>query len=297
MQQICKIRVPIFIFVLILALAGNRGFCQSTDQSSPPPAAPAAAAAAAPTGGTFDSEIAAAKIEADKTAKITHLRNALQLRPNDPQNIVIEFQIAELMSPNASFTGGETQVSSQSLEIFQHIVRTYDHTLYHPATPPTSPLSATDEDQSPEMMVPRAAVLAAVRLNQLGNGDIARKLLDTAMEDLQWTFRQRQADAEKPLPPMKEEDDVLILTDPNQPQLASEDRLQQWEANIKRAQSGELFTPAEMAIVQAAVRQYSRTFGPPYVDDVPSALQQIVAVYPDTPMAKIAHEHLQAHGH
>jgi len=291
MHQSINNRVPFFLIVLVLALAGNRGFCQTTDQSSPP------AEAAAPASGTFDSEIAAAKTETDKTAKITHLHNALQLRPNDPQNIAIEFKIAELMSQNASLTSGEPIISSQSLEIFQHIVRTYDHTVYHPATPPTTPLSPTDEDESPEMMVPRAAVLAAVRLNQLGNGDVARKLLDTAMEDLQWTFRQRQADVEKPLPPMKEQDDVLILTDPNQPQLASEDRRQQWLANLKRAQSGDLFTPAELAIVQAAVRQYSRTFGPPFEDDVPSALQEIVADYPDTPMAVIAHGRLQARGH
>ncbi len=112
----------------------------------------------------------------------------MALRPGDPQNIGLEFKIGTMVAQNPDPAHGQPVRPLDALPVFEGIVARYDHKVYYQEEP-------VGGGDSPELMVPRAAVLAAsIRTGALHDEIKAREYLMVAMKDLQWTYEKRKND-------------------------------------------------------------------------------------------------------
>jgi hypothetical protein len=242
---------------------------------------------------TFDAEIRAAAASPDRDGKIAHLRKALQLRPYDPQNIVIEFGIGIMVSQNPDLAHDEPVHPAEGLKIFEHIVQAYDHKAYY-----IEKYSGTNG--TPDLMVPRSAIFVASQMCVQGKPDAARKYASVAIDDLQWTFEKRKEDWQRPLPPPATHPSSLPPDlekqiqremnngrDPDQIEAA---RQKAWEAKKTRALAGDVFAPYELSVINAAVQVWGMSFG--LRQNVADAMQPIIDRYPDTPIATVAKKNL-----
>jgi hypothetical protein len=225
--------------------------------------------------------LAAADRAVDRDQRILLLRSALSRYPGNPQNIVLEFRIGTLLGQNFDVQRGEAADDERSLAIFERIVKTYDHASYYQSDP-------GEDADSPELMVPRAAILAASTLRAKShNPQQARVYLMLAMKDLEWTFRRRTAEwLAVPKPSLKTRGDY------NSEQASLKRRTQQWEVRRSQALSSEVLGSIGVAVVQAAVRQYGLSYGPQHPRDVARAMGEVIVAFPNTPMATCAEDHI-----
>lgn len=221
---------------------------------------------------TFEGEVAAANLAKDRDVKVQLLQRAL--RPGDDQNLVVEFDIGVLLGQRQPVRERE------SLDVFEGIVRKYDHHRYYRFLP-------DDAASQPELRVPRAAILAASMLNgPVGDHEGARKYAVVAMKDLQWTFETRRADWQnQPEPkPMSDpfEEDMLHR--------GLKARIANWQQQKAIAAAGDikLLGPYAEVLITAAIRQYALIFGPTFQAKLPQIMDAVVREYPDTPIAKMA---------
>ncbi len=230
----------------------------------------------------FDRELTAAEGAADRDSRVEHWKKALSLRPNDPRNIVIEYQMAVALSQTSDPKHGESPRRKEGLAIYSRIVATYDHMVYYEKVP----MNATG---SPQLMVPRACIHAAsIERGLNSNNDKARDYLWKAMDCLKRTFEQRKSDwlAEpKPKPIPRGVGDLFDSINPDAP-------VQAWTERHRRAEQGDVLGSSEMTIVRAAVRQFGYTYGRQKPEDVPIAMNEIIKKYPETPMARVSREHI-----
>jgi hypothetical protein len=73
-------------------------------------------------------------------------------------------------------------------------------------------------------------------------------------------------------------------------------RMAQWNERRQDAAAGNVLGPIEMPVVKAAVRQYGYTYGKQKPHEVAAVMGEIVKMYPGTPMAKVAQEHIERAG-
>lgn len=243
-------------------------------------------ASTAPAGAlTFEQEIQASQPAPDRDSRVEHLRRALSLRPEHPQNIVLEFKIATMIGQNNDPVHNQPARPLDSLPLLEAIVERYDHKNYY-----RSDFMGTGSD-SPDLMVPRAAILAAsIKTGALGDTQKARELLIRAMKDLQWTFEKRKADwtnAPKP--------QASLFDETGLEKAKFEGRIRYWERHKRDAAEGKVFGGLEPAIVEAAVRQFAYTFGN-RPDNVAGAMELILRDFPGTPMAVAAQQKLDQLG-
>jgi len=235
---------------------------------------------------TFAGEMALAESAADRDSRVLHLRKALSLRPNDPANIAIEFQIGIELSQRIDPEHKQGPRPAEALPVFEHILAEYRHMDYYDKRP-------MDRSNSPQLMVPWAAILVACLDRKLDRDSTkARELLISAMEMFEQTYDRRVDDwANEPPEPRPRDDDpfrggAIGIS-------KWESRRHSWEQRKKDAAEGNVFGPLEMAIVGAAVRQFGYSFGPQQPFEVPPVMGRVVEMFPGTPMAKVAEEHIR----
>jgi len=215
----------------------------------------------------------------DRDVRVEGLHRVVALHPGSPQNLILEFRIGILLGQNNDLRHGKRPDELLSLPIFEGIVQHYDHKAYYTTNP-------GDDSDSPELMVPQAALLAAsTRTGKLNDGKKARELLVIAMKDLQWTWEKRRADwiaAPKPaFNPIDESPEENAR------------HIQIWEHRKHEAESGKVdMGPYGKAIMEAVVRQYGLSYGPQHPGEVPAVMREIITLVPDTPMAQIAQGHI-----
>ncbi len=228
------------------------------------------------------SDLAAAMRAPDRDARVERLRAALARRAGDPLAIVLEFNIAVLLGQNPDPNHHQGVHPEQSLAVLQHIVQHYDHKAYYQA-------NAVGEACSPSLMVPRAAIMAASIYNgYLHDGSQARADTIIAMEALDWTFRQRTKDwanAPQPAPPFAFNDTLIE-------QAKYKSCVAQWEKEKRLAAAGQAIGPYEMAMAEAAVRQYGLSYGPQRPEQVAPIMKRLIARFPGSPIATAAQNHI-----
>ena len=231
------------------------------------------------------SELAAARSDKDRDSKIGHLRAAIDLNPDDPKNIVIEFQIATLLSQNPDLPHNKGVQLDKALQVCERIVTKYDHKHYYQASWPNSL-------DSPEFMVPRAAVLAASILigSDSGQADRARGYLAKAMDAIQWTQNTRKHDWETAPDPEKSTSNRIIDSPFQDDKIRSQ--LEQWKQRKADAAAGKVLSPMELSVVDAAVRQYGLSYGAQHPNEVAGVMNRIIREYPDSPLAFAAQRHI-----
>ncbi|MGD0462669.1 MAG: hypothetical protein ABSB74_09280 [Tepidisphaeraceae bacterium] len=244
----------------------------------PPPATMPATRPNSP--ATFVAEIAAAEMAANRDQRVAHLRNALALRPDDPENLKIEFDLAVELGQRSP------PRERESLEVFEDIIKRYDHQKYYR-------IDAEGTSESTELMVPRAGILCSSILNAVHDHKSARAYDEVAMNDLRWTFEKRKSDllnAPKPRRPSNP-----IAEDMMRPG-ALEDQVAYWQKQRAMASAGgvDLLGPYGKPLVEAAVNQYRRSFEPLGANDLPKIMGRIIHDLPNTPLATEARRVIDA---
>lgn len=233
---------------------------------------------------SFDSELKASVAAVDATQKIAHLSAALQLRPNNPANLPLQFQLGNLLSQEglrleSGKPGAGKSVMSQALDAFSEIPSKFDHQSYYSREP-------SDTSDNLQMLVPRACVLAgSIQTGYFNDGAGARKYVKIAMDDLQWTYVKRKQDwSSTPKP----------VLDPQLDDTKFRAHLAIWERRIRDAATGDVLSDPEMVVVNAAVREFGYSFGPQRrSEQVEAVMRQISVDYPETPLAKVAQSHIK----
>ncbi len=218
----------------------------------------------------------------DRDARLKRLREVVQQHPDDPLNIVLEFHIATMLGQNDDPEHNERIEPEQSLAMLRHILRQYDHKAYFSDHP-------MGETCSPDLMVPRAAILAASIYNgYLHDPKMARQYTTLAMEDLDWTFRKRTQDwanAPKPTQP-----DPAFGGPFEESKYAG--RVAAWEKHKLDAAAGLAIGPYEKEVAAAAIRQFGLSYGPQHPSQVVAIMHKIIDDYPNSPLAVAAQMHI-----
>jgi hypothetical protein len=220
----------------------------------------------------------------DRDGRVKLLRDILAQRAKDPLAIVLELQIATLLGQNPDPKHHQEVEPEESLAVLRHICATYNHKDYYQPDP-------AGETCSPELMVPRAAIMAAsVYGGLLQDRDRAKNYATVALDDLFWTYIQRTRDwlnAPAPAPlrpefggPMEE--------------AKFQSRVAGWQERKRKAAAGEAIGPYEKELAEAAVRQYGLSFGPQSPAQVVPIMQQLIDRYPTSPIAVAAQGHVNA---
>ncbi len=232
------------------------------------------------TQASFQAEMRLAGTAADRDSKVQHWKTAISYRPNDPNNITIEYKIAVALSQETDLPHGQGLHRDEGLTYFRKIADSYDHMHYYSREP-------GDSIDSPQFMAPRAAVHAASLLwGRLGAPEDARRYLNLAMKDIEATYRKRIDDWTNEPAPQTEEPEGLGGEGKAQARLAL------WKQRQKAAAAGEVLGDQEMVVVKEAVRQFGYTYGEQHPYEVAGVMRQIIKQFPGTPMARLAQHHI-----
>ncbi len=243
----------------------------------------------------FNNELANAKTcyqNEDFYGMTNSIEKALTYRPNDPENIRLEYKMAVAMSQYRKQGEERPQRLDEALKLYQRVLDDYSHMDYYSRNPQDS-----DSIESPQMMMPRAAIHVSSIMRGLSGDYIgSREYAEKAMDYLNQTFKKRKADwLESPKPQQGAYDHLF---DPPsslfRDNLSPYDRkVKNWEENIRKAKEGDIFGKHEIATTMAAVSEYGYSFGEKQdIGDVILAMNNIIEKYPDTPMSKIALQYI-----
>jgi len=235
----------------------------------------------------FEDEVQLAEKARERDVKIEHLRNGLKYRPEHPDNLAAEFRIAVLLSQYYDPENPQPVRRRDSVGVYERILRTYKHMDYYSKEPVNS-------SSGMQFMIPEAAIHLACLYRGLDedNGK-SRQWTHFAMNCMAETYERRKTDwLSEPQPrwPGKQALSMLGLEYKEKMQ----GRIERWKKRQKDAAEGDVFSPLEMAVVKAAVRQYGYTFGlRQKAGDVALAMGNIIRDFPGTPMAKVAAGHIE----
>jgi hypothetical protein len=225
---------------------------------------------------TIDRQVWLSENAQDRDSKIEHLEKALELRPDHPDNLAIEFRIAVLMSQNYDPEHPLPMRRRDAVNVYQHILDTYDHMAYYK-------IGLSDSLSDMQLMVPLAAIHMA-SLNPVDqNRDEAKRWTHFAMQCLAATYERRKSDwmkgpSSRQLPEMRP---------PWLTRGKLEQRRKMWSERRERAVTRDVFGKLEMTVAEAAVRQYLYSSSG-HGSLVAIRVGQIIKEFPETPMAKIA---------
>ncbi|MBN2589481.1 MAG: hypothetical protein JXA96_06445 [Sedimentisphaerales bacterium] len=234
----------------------------------------------------FNAEIKLASEAPDRNSEIEHLQKALEYRPDDPDNIRIEFEIAIAMSQHWDPENPQPMRREESVEYYKRILNNYNHMDYYS-------IDGINSSSCRQFIIPQASIhLAGLQRGLYGDNESARKTLKISMQCMVQTYEKRKYDWLNANQPK----DVKLEGRFGGPveRAKWESRMSMWETRKKKAEAGDVFSKLEMEIAKAAVRQYGLTFGTRQkAMDVALAMGEIIRDYPGTPMAKIAADHIE----
>ena len=215
----------------------------------------------------FREEMSLAEKATDRDSKIAHLRRALRFRPDHPDNIAIEYEMAvQIRSSvkNPRYEGGKLD---EARVIYQGILNRYDHMHYYTQAGANSPWDA-------QVLVPEAA---------LGVG-----LRHFAMECLKKTHERRTRDwLDAPEPKF---DPNNLFHGGEMGRSKWESRVALWRKRKEDAAAGNVLSGVELLLARGIMGGIARRFEP---EEAVAALRQIIGDFPDTPMARLAAEQIE----
>jgi hypothetical protein len=230
----------------------------------------------------FAAEIALAAKAPDRDSRVEHLRKALELRPDDPRNIEIEFEIAIDLSQH--YTPGRPEQVTRPLEglaVFAGIIQRYRHMDYYEFDP-------RDQYKRPDLIIPEAANLAAeTELNDNHNVSSARSYSYIAMDRLYETYLRRLADWRGEAPPRPPTDP--FAADPESLSArAYKGKRAAWEKRQKRLAEGNILTRDEEIVTRVAVKIFLDTYWPQNAEETRRAMEIVMQKYPYCPLSRAA---------
>ena len=207
----------------------------------------------------FQREMALAEQATDAETKVEHLRNALHCRPDDPENIAIEYQIAVSIRGSVVAPRHEGDKLHEAHEIHAGIIRRYNHMDYYTRQGANSPWD-------PEVLVPYSAHAAAFTCCDPA---ATAAFFRTAMACLRQTHDRRTKD---------------WLDEPEPEQHAMFDDRGKWEGRVARwrecrelAAAGTVLTPVELGIAYMCILGHVERAEPEHAAD---AMQEILRDFP-----------------
>jgi hypothetical protein len=216
----------------------------------------------------------------DRDSRVVHLKHALRLRPDDPGNLWIEFQLALELSQHVDPKHHEGVERGEGQAWTEHLIAHYDYKKYYRDTP-------EGESDSLEYMIPRAAIWASGYESVfVHDTDGARKYADMALDDFYWTIQKRRAAwANAPRP--STEPSTMGLGFEEDRHGAAEGRVRMWEQHKADAAAGNVMGPYAKAFSDAAVGAYVRAYREKPGDEA-KLLVAVMAKYPNSPLSAAA---------
>ena len=236
-------------------------------------------------GRRHDADCGAPVEMQNRDLVVEHYARALSYRPEHPENIVIEYRIGVLLSQRQDPGKPMVWRREEALEYFERVMSNYKHEDYYSVEP-------MDTLWSPQIMVPRAAVLAgSIELRYARDTEKAQDYYYQAIDALAYTYERRREDWLKgPEPPERG-----IDWGPRE-ELNWRRTLEMWAERKEAAERGDIFgeNSHEMAVAKASVEGYTSAYAGAHGGNWQAALEQVSLDFPDTPMARIAQAMLEA---
>jgi hypothetical protein len=233
------------------------------------------------------TNFAGGKDAADRETEIERLRKELTYRPNNADNITIEYRLAILISQRTDPQTHQYIVTDETRQIYERIVNNYKHMDYYSKDSPNHP-------RSPQIIVPKCAITAGFYQK---DQEKAREYYHKTMECLHQTYQRRKKDWETAPSPKKPS-----LNSPfgGPREMAKwESRMFMWQRRKLDAAEGDVLKEIELRLVKGAVKRcllsYLSEYGdrnyPSFNQDkIRKAEMKIVKDFPDTPIADYAFE-------
>jgi len=124
----------------------------------------------------------------DRDVRVEHLRKALACRPNNPDNIKIEYRIGTELSCRWDPEHPEPLNRDQAVGVYEHILQKYNHMDYYSSRPVIT-------SDSPQFVIPEAAIHLEGLYRGLYNDNAkGMQVLEYAMKCMQQTCKKRVSD-------------------------------------------------------------------------------------------------------
>lgn len=238
------------------------------------------------TDATFERAMQLADQAEGRVERVKYLKQALGLRPNHPNNIVIEYRIGIALAQHGDPATNTRPNPAEAIPWFKRVIEHYHHEDYYENEGPTGVWDA-------QLLIPKAkAAVQLISSHVLSGSQSARRDRETALkalDALNYTYsRRRQAwlDAEEPQP---SENPMLRELDEES---RVEARRSLWRQHRQAAARGEVLYKSEMNVLQSAVSHFGYTFGPQKPWEVEAGMRDLIRRYPDTPIARVAQSHI-----
>ena len=212
---------------------------------------------------------------------VEELRKVITSRPNNPENISLEFEMGVVLSQYTDSKHNQGVKKKEGLEVYEHILKTYRHMDYYQFENAVGAFC-------PDLAVPASAIYAGDEHIILSRDtETAKQDYLYAMECLRDTYEQRIQDWKNEPPPQIDPYD-------RDGEVRYKENKAVWDKRQAVAYSGEIFEPDSLEALTAstAVQQYLIAFAPLHPEDVPSIMGVIIQRFPNTPMAKYAQKYI-----
>lgn len=222
--------------------------------------------------------------------KVEYLMKALKSRPGNPENIVVEFEIASLLHNTTS--PGQPPKPLEAFEYYERILTAYEYEDYYVVHYDEG---ANWKELKQSLLVQSAIQAGCICNFVLKNHGRAREYQHKAMEMLADTFERRKDDwlkeAKPNVSPIADLDEAFGR-ESEKARKAYEYQISQWNIRQEKAKEGDVLERGELNNAKIAVKHFGLSYGPQSPVMVPLAMRQIIKDFPGTPMADIAQEHI-----
>lgn len=221
-------------------------------------------------------------------SEIERLRKELKNRPDNPENITIEYRLATLIRHRTDPKTHEYIVTNETRQMYEQIVSKYEHMDYYSKDQPNYP-------RSPQIIVPECAIAAGLYQK---DHQKARQYYYKAIECLNQTYQQRKKDWQTAPASKKPAEDSPFG---GLEEVAKwQSRMFRWNRKKLDAASGNVLHHFELQLMKRAVKLYLLSYLSEYgdrnypsfnQDKVGKAMKRILKDFPDTPIADCVFEY------
>ena len=236
----------------------------------------------------ISDSVATEQIGPNSEKEIEKLRKELAHSANNPDNIAAEYRLATLIRHRIDPKTHQYIVTDETRQIYEGIVKKYNHMDYYSADLPNHP-------RSEQIIVPECAVTAGFYQKEQ---EKARQYYLKALECLNQTYLRRKKDWQTAPAPKKLPEDSPFG---GPREMAKwESRMSMWQKKKQDAEQGDVLHEIELGIIKRAVKSYLLSYLSEYSDKnhpslnqdkVRKATMKIMKDFPDTPISDCASEY------